>query len=839
MVLLFLSPDVSSLLSRVLDVAPIMAQATDFSLPESLPSGSSVKIQSSPNLGIASEALAQEFASTYSGSKASVDVTSSDQALTALKAGDVDIAAIGRPLTDQEKAEGLVGVPIEREKIAIIVGANNPFSGNLTFAQFAQIFRGEITDWSQVGGAPGPIRLIDRPDTSDTRISLSQYEVFRQAPFQTGATATQLNQDDTAAVIQSLGNDGISYAIASHVLDQKGVKIVPMHNTLPDDPRYPYSQPRTFVYHNEATPAIAAFLGLATSSQGQAILAKAQATESASIAAALGNTDTDVTEPAPATPNAATSEPPVAPGTTQPEMTPGTTQPPVAPSPASAATTEAERGAGWLWWLLPLAVLAGLGAWAFLRRSSGDRSAVPEAGAVPPVAPEPEPLPPSPGPDQPSVSAPTLSEPESVPPPPLPPEPVPEPPLVVSPPPEPVIPPEPVMSPPEPPPPPMPVPSPSPNLTPIAAGAAGLAAGAAAAMASTEDQSVIEASKYNVVGRPADGDLDLSGIDDGLPPLPGGYGDSRIVLMPRDPQWAYTYWDVPNSHKEQLRYQGGEQLALRLYDVTDIDLANQTPHNMQQVNCDELARDWYLPIPISDRDYLAEIGYLTADGRWLMLARSNQIRIPPVYPSDWHEDHLLTVNWDDDLRGKTLLSLTPPGLSSEGDYSIYEHIFALAESTEAQRIAGSLFGSMHHLPGSITPESALSSYVFPSGIGAWSLPTVSGLTMSGVGFSASAPPIRPRKFWLVADAELIVYGATEPDATVTISGQPIQLTPDGTFRFQSSFQDGNIDYPIMAVASDGEQTRSIHMTFDRQTLERRTNTQAEAVEEWPSDGDQA
>jgi len=94
------------------------------------------------------------------------------------------------------------------------------------------------------------------------------------------------------------------------------------------------------------------------------------------------------------------------------------------------------------------------------------------------------------------------------------------------------------------------------------------------------------------------------------------------------------------------------------------------------------------------------------------------------------------------------------------------------------------------------------------------------------------PLVHPRKFWLIADAELIVYGATEPDATVTIGGRPIKLNPDGTFRFQMSFQDGLIDYPIMAVAADGEQMRSIHMKFNRDTPERHTNTKAEAVEEW-------
>lgn len=94
--------------------------------------------------------------------------------------------------------------------------------------------------------------------------------------------------------------------------------------------------------------------------------------------------------------------------------------------------------------------------------------------------------------------------------------------------------------------------------------------------------------------------------------------------------------------------------------------------------------------------------------------------------------------------------------------------------------------------------------------------------MSGVGFST--PSIRPRQFWLVADAELIVYGATEPDAVVTIGGRPVQLNSDGTFRFQMSFQDGVIDFPILAIAADGEQNRAVHLKFERETPDRQTNT---------------
>jgi len=366
---------------------------------------------------------------------------------------------------------------------------------------------------------------------------------------------------------------------------------------------------------------------------------------------------------------------------------------------------------------------------------------------------------------------------------------------------------------------------------------------------SLEAQETVEAAKFEL------GQVDrtagiLTDVDEGLPDLPNGYGDSRIVLMPRDPQWAYTYWDVSNEHKEELRRQGGQQLALRIYDVTDINIDFQSPHSIQEYPSDELAREWYLPVPVSDRDYIIDIGYRCSDGRWLVLARSARVHVPPVYPSDWIEDVFITVNFEEDLRGTTVYELVPPAKKvapttaapSNGSASpnpIYDQIFGLAESAEAQRVAGSLFGSMQHAPGSAVPEQAISSYVFPSGAGIWAVPTVSGLTMSGVGmsgvgFSASAIPNRPRQFWLIADAELIVYGATEPDATVTIGGRPIKLNPDGTFRFQMSFQDGLIDYPIMAVAADGEQTRSIHMKFNRETPSRNTNTKEEAVVEWLS-----
>jgi hypothetical protein len=383
--------------------------------------------------------------------------------------------------------------------------------------------------------------------------------------------------------------------------------------------------------------------------------------------------------------------------------------------------------------------------------------------------------------------------------------------------------------------------------------------------------------------------------------LPNGYSRSRIVLMPRDPQWAYSYWDTPSEHKEELQQQGGQRLALRFYDVTDIDLNQQKPHSMQQYEVEEYAREWYLPVPLSDRDYLVDIGYLTADGRWLLLARSNSIRIPPVYLAGWVDDQFATIAWDDDLSAK------PYGTFDRSSYeSIHDAMLAMAQPAEAQRVAGSLYGSMQQVPGSA--QQVVSSFAMGSGVGMERTMSGVGLTMSGVGmertmsgvgltmsgvgmertmsgvgltmsgvgiertmsgvgltmsgvgiertmsgvgltmsgvgfmmsgiglmsgigFSASMPPIRTRKFWLLADAELIIYGATEPDATVTIAGRPIKLNPDGTFQFRMSFQDGLLDFPILAIAADGEQNRAIHMRFTRETPERRTNSKGDAIEE--------
>jgi hypothetical protein len=107
--------------------------------------------------------------------------------------------------------------------------------------------------------------------------------------------------------------------------------------------------------------------------------------------------------------------------------------------------------------------------------------------------------------------------------------------------------------------------------------------------------------------------------------------NSEIFLLPRSCREAYAYWTVSKVAQDSYQVQGGTTLTLRLYDVTS-DLTTETDHDisnsMHEFNCNDTDTEYYVPNPLDNRDYLIEIGYITEAGGWLILARSESIRIP-------------------------------------------------------------------------------------------------------------------------------------------------------------------------------------------------------------------
>jgi len=98
----------------------------------------------------------------------------------------------------------------------------------------------------------------------------------------------------------------------------------------------------------------------------------------------------------------------------------------------------------------------------------------------------------------------------------------------------------------------------------------------------------------------------------------------------------------------------------------------------------------------------------------------------------------------------------------------------------------------------------------------------SAAELGGV-FSVSSPfggEEKRRGFWFNVNAELIIYGATEPNATVTIGGRRIQLRPDGSFSFRFALPDGEYQLPVEATSADQVETRRADLKFRRSTAYR-------------------
>ncbi|MFM6105397.1 MAG: substrate-binding domain-containing protein [Sphaerospermopsis kisseleviana] len=277
------------LAANVLVSLPVLAESTTdvstFPLPQTVENATRVRIDGSMSLVMINQSLKDSFEKQFSGTEVEIRVNGTDAALKALLDGEIDIAAIARGLTPAEKAQGLEQISLYREKIAIIVGANNPFQGGLTIEQFAKIFRGEITDWSELGGAPGKIRLIDRPLNGDIRNSFRNYPVFKSAEFGTGANAIQIAEDKTALIVKELGTDGISYARDNQVSKLPDVRTLKIQGFTANESKYPFSQPLVYVYKQNPSPAVASFLGFTTASVGKKAIATARDAEASAIAA--------------------------------------------------------------------------------------------------------------------------------------------------------------------------------------------------------------------------------------------------------------------------------------------------------------------------------------------------------------------------------------------------------------------------------------------------------------------------------------------------------------------------------------------------------------------------
>jgi phosphate transport system substrate-binding protein len=816
----------SSIVANCLISSPIQAESKnrtpDFTLPEKVETGTVIKIEGSRNSELVNQTLKKDFEQQFTGTKVEISINDNQESIKAVLDGKRDLASLGRELTAEEKSEGLKQVLVHREKIAIIVGINNPFYGSLTTEKFAKIFQGEITDWSELGNTQGKIRFIDRPSNSDIRNSFSQYPAFKSGQLLTGVNAVQIPEDNTINIIKELGKDGISYALANQISKLPDVRVLKVQDHLPNNSEYPFYQSFVYVYKENPSPKVRDFI-LAKPGKDSIKAAK----EAEAVAVAVRSIQT-VSRPIAnaSTGDSAVSEGPLTMPTTLVTPQPGGEIQLVNFFNNPSMITKNTR----FLLLLPLFVIAGLSSflpllWRRKKRlskevqsfSNSETDSIPdkiitlpdsgvfasiinnngnsngnstnhyqknnpqEITAISNIAVIDVPQTNSPRnqitelselseidlddelvwntedpvivvnsyfPQIPNIhqypidvnintdeftdtsldlaetpatrphAITSLSELLGIAPTPVKSEDL-----------NAIL--KPVKNPPQ-----------NQDLSSNLPSELGEALNAitspiTAKTVVTEEEisptplypldineaiateldveTVVTEEEISLtplyppdINEAIATELDVE-IETGTNIYPVNVtGNTRIILTPRTPKWAWLSWYISNDHQQILHNQGFSILAVRLYDVTNLDLSYQRPRFLQQYECETATSNRYVPIPSGERDYMTEIGYVNHDNQWLCLARSGIVRI-------------------------------------------------------------------------------------------FSRPTTN--------------------FWVIVDTELVLHGATEEGANISINGQKVKVNPDGTFKLTVPFVDNLVDYQITATSANIEHTKTIDKKFFQEEYE--------------------
>ena len=142
------------------DAAPSEAPKTELS--------GTVSTDGSTSMEKVIGALGESFMENNNGVTFTYNPTGSGSGITAVAEGRCDIGLSSRSLKDEEVAQGLTETKLALDGIAVVVNPENPVE-DLTLEQIAQIYTGEITNWSEVGGNDAEIVVIGREAGSGTR----------------------------------------------------------------------------------------------------------------------------------------------------------------------------------------------------------------------------------------------------------------------------------------------------------------------------------------------------------------------------------------------------------------------------------------------------------------------------------------------------------------------------------------------------------------------------------------------------------------------------------------------------------------------------------------------
>jgi hypothetical protein len=271
--------------------------------------------------------------------------------------------------------------------------------------------------------------------------------------------------------------------------------------------------------------------------------------------------------------------------------------------------------------------------------------------------------------------------------------------------------------------------------------------------------------------------------------LPDEYGDTKIVLLVRDPEWVYAYWEINDDTRAQLNFPrngNGNQnrrLVLRIYKITDTAWPVDAAHYFFDVDVPSEAKNWYIHLPEADQQWCAELGLVDNTDNFITICRSNPVVTPRNTISERVDSDWMTVQESFEKITRLSRASVEAQLQGAGGPGGSEAILR----TINRQLTAVLHGE----------KLALSSGIFSS--------------------EAAIPGRRKKDFWLQVHTELILYGATEPDAKVTVQGAPVTLNEDGTFSLRFALPEGLQVLDVRAVNADGDMEEEIIPVVERTT----------------------
>jgi hypothetical protein len=288
--------------------------------------------------------------------------------------------------------------------------------------------------------------------------------------------------------------------------------------------------------------------------------------------------------------------------------------------------------------------------------------------------------------------------------------------------------------------------------------------------------------------------------------LPEAYGTGKLLLAARDPHWLYAHWDF--TQEQQRRYNA---LSADRHLVVRVVPGTIGARPVTEVHVHPESRHWFIHTDRAETQYVAALGYYRPGRQWMTIATS----APTVTPPD-------TVSTDLTVRFATIPAQVPlTQLAALAKQGVPAHLPPPDASRE--RALAELVGQY------LVRQDSGSSAEITELVGGWGEQEVSAAQpplpapLVGEAEQVSSPlgvaEQRPKVFWFNINAELVIYGATEPGASVTIGGRPISLRPDGTFSCRFSLPDGDHTVTASAMSAESE-LRQAELRFSRRTEHR-------------------